>query len=86
MGRQIKLTKEQYNKHIQLTEDITVTADVTSAGGDVKKAIDNAKREAQRNGVNLNNLKVVVDANENASKDGSVITETKVFTINDLFR
>lgn len=86
MGRYIKLTKEQLNRMQHLTEDITVTADVSSAGGDVKKAIDNAKKEAQRNGVNLNNLKVVVDANESVNRKKSNLEESKLFTINDLFK
>lgn len=78
--RTIKISEEQNKLFKSLKEDVTVQADVSAAGGDVKRAIDNAKREAQKSGLNTNNMKIVVDANE------SVQRSKKLYTASDLFR
>ena len=67
MGRKFKITEEQYNKC--LAEGITLNADVDAAGGDIKKAVDNTKQEAQKNGIDLNKATIQIPGNEtNESK------------------
>ena len=51
MGKKIVITEEQYNKFIK--EGVTLNADVAAAGGDVKRAISDTKKEAQKNGLNM---------------------------------
>lgn len=60
--RNIKLTEEQYN--FALSEGVTLKADVQSANGDVKKAVDNTKQQAIKNGVNLNNATIEIDGKD----------------------
>lgn len=61
--RTVKITKEQYDR--ALSEGITLQADVAGANGDVKKAVDTTKQQAERSGVNLDNAKIQINANEN---------------------
>ena len=43
MARKFVISEEQYN--MALKEGVTLNADVTAAGGDVKRAVDTAKQE-----------------------------------------
>lgn len=67
MTKRLVISEEQYN--MALEEGITLNADVSAAGGDVKKAVDIAKQEAIKNGVNMNNAKIQINAKDtNESK------------------
>lgn len=74
MGHKIVITEEQYNMLMQ--EDIILKADVAAANGDVNKAVQTAKQEAQKNNVNLNNASIEVPASQ--------VGEGKVFTMKEL--
>lgn len=62
MGRNLVISEEQFN--MALKEGITLNADVAAAGGDVKKAIDTAKQEGKKNGVDMNNATIEIKAND----------------------
>lgn len=51
MKRQFRITEKQY-KHL-MKEGVTLNADVAAAGGDINKAVDTTRQEAQKNGVDL---------------------------------
>ena len=72
--RNFKITKEQYD--MALEEGITLKADVAGANGDVKKAIENSKQQAVKNGINLDNATIAIDAKDT--------NESKVITIKEL--
>ena len=74
MGKKFKITEEQYNKC--LAEDITLNADVDAAGGDVKKAIDTTKQEAQKNGVDMTKATIQVPGKSVA--EGRIITKKEL--------
>lgn len=74
MGKKFKITEEQYNKC--LAENITLNADVDAAGGDVKKAVDTTKQEAQKNGVDLN--KATIQIPGKSIGEGRIITKKKL--------
>jgi hypothetical protein len=62
MGKRFIISEEQYNR--ALKEGVTLNADVDATNGDVKRAVTNTKREAQQSGVNLDNAKIQVNAND----------------------
>lgn len=67
MARKLVISEEQYN--MALKEGVTLNADVAAAGGDVKKAVDTAKQEGTKNGVDMNNAKIQINARDtNESK------------------
>ena len=59
MGKKFKITEEQYNKLV--AEDITLNADVAAANGDIKKAVETTKQEAQKNGIDINKTTIQSD-------------------------
>ena len=70
MGNTFKITEEQYNK--LMAEDVTLNADVAATNGDVKKAVDNTRQEAQKNGIDLNKATIQIP--------GNVANENKLIT------
>lgn len=58
--RKFKITEEQYNA--ALAEGITLTADLDAANGNVAKAVDTARDQARKSGVNLDNVSIEVPA------------------------
>lgn len=73
MARKIKISKKQYEQ--ALSEGITLTADVDACNGDVKQAVDNAKQNAKKNGVNLSDATISVPADTN---EGRIITKKEL--------
>jgi len=67
--RTIKITEEQ--RRYALQEGITLNADVDAAGGDVKKAVDTTKQQAQKSGVDLKKATIQIPP----SNEGKVITK-----------
>lgn len=74
MKRNLKITEEQYKQAI--AEGITLNADVSASNGDVKQAIENTKREAQRNGVDLKKATIQIPADN--------VSETRIITKKEL--
>lgn len=72
MARIFKITQEQ--KEYALREDITLNANVAAAGGDIKKAVETTRQEAQRTGVDLKKAKIQVDA----ANESRVITKKQM--------
>ena len=62
MARKFVISEEQYN--MALKEGVTLNADVTAAGGDVKRAVDTAKQEALKNGVKMDDATIAIKAAE----------------------
>lgn len=71
-----KITEEQYN--LALSEGISLKADVAAANGDVKKAVETSKQEAMKNGVNLDNATIEIDAKDT--------NESRLVSIGDIIR
>ena len=71
MGKKFKITEEQYNKLV--AEDITLSADVAAATGDIKKAVETTKQEAQKNGIDIN--KTTIQIPGNATNESQLITK-----------
>ena len=81
MSRNFILTEEQYQ--LALKEGISLNADVSAAGGDVKKAISNTKQEAQKNGINLKDATITIKASD--TNEGFIISKkelTEMFRLN----
>lgn len=74
MARKIVISEKQYD--MALKEGVTLNADVAAAGGDVKKAVDTAKREGQKNGVNMNDATIEIKAND--TNEGFLIKKSKL--------
>lgn len=60
--RRFKITEEQYN--YALSEGITLNADVAATNGDVKRAVDNTTRDAQKQGVNMDNANIQIKGSD----------------------
>ena len=71
MARRFKITEEQ--RQYALKEGITITADMNAANGDVKKAVDDVRANAEKSGINPNKVNVQIPANE-----------SKVYTVREL--
>ena len=72
MARRIKLTEEQVN---MLRESgVTVTADLTAAGGDVAKAVETTKQEASNSGIDPKKVNIQIPATE-----GKIITKKSIY-------
>lgn len=70
--KRIKITEEQ--RQYALSEGITLTADVDAAGGDVKKAVDITKQQAQKSGVDTNKATIQIPP----SNESKVITKKQM--------
>lgn len=75
MTKKIKISEEQYNRALE--EGVTLNADVAAANGDVKKAIDTTRQEAQRNGVDLKNATIQIPGNTNQNEN-KIITKKEL--------
>lgn len=65
--RKIKITEQQYNQLVK--EGVTLTADVAAANGDINKAVETTKQEAQKSGIDINKAKIEIPAvTETASR------------------
>ena len=85
MARNLILTEEQYQ--LALKEGVSLNADVSAAGGDVKKAVDTTKQEAQKNRVDLKNATISIKASD--TNEGIVISKkelTEMFRLNKNFK
>ena len=72
MGRKFCITEEQYN--MALKEGVMLNADVSAAGGDVKRAVDTTKSEAEKQGVKDYTVAI----------DGKQLSENKLITKKEL--
>lgn len=70
--RKIKITEEQ--RQYALKEGITLNADVDAAGGDVKKAVDTTKQQAQKSGVDIKKATIQIPP----SNESRVITKREM--------
>lgn len=70
--RKIKITEEQ--RQYALSEGITLNADIDAAGGDVKKAVDTAKQQAQKSGVDIKKATIQIPP----SNESKVITKKQM--------
>ena len=82
MAKKVKITEEQRNMLIK--EGLTLNADVSAAGGDVKKAIDTTKQQAKKNGVNLNNASIEISGSSLQNEDKNRIITKKQLMENKL--
>lgn len=60
--KKIKITKEQHE--LAIKEAVSLTVNTGSTNGNVNQAIQNTKREAQRNGINPNKVSYNIPAQE----------------------
>lgn len=76
--KKIKITEEQ--KQYAIKEGLTLTADVDAAGGDVKKAVDNTKKQAQDSGVDpkKTTIQIPPEANEGKFISKKAMTENRL--------
>jgi hypothetical protein len=70
--RKIKITEEQ--RQYALKEGITLNADVDAAGGDVKKAVDTTKQQAQKSGVDVKKVTIQIPP----SNESRIITKKQM--------
>lgn len=70
--RKIKITEEQ--RQYALKEGITLNADVDAAGGDVKKAVDTTKQQAQKSGVDIKKATIQIPP----SNESRIITKREM--------
>lgn len=75
MARKFCITEEQYNMAIR--EGVELKADVAAAGGDVKKAISNTKQEAIKNGVNMQDATISINASD-TNESRSFVTKRQL--------
>lgn len=64
--KKIRITEEQ--RQYAIKEGLTLTADVDAAGGDVKKAVDNTKKQAQNSGVDPKKTTIQIPPEANEGK------------------
>lgn len=74
MARNIIISEEQYSRILK--EGVTLNADVAAAGGDVKRAVDDTKREAQKSGLNLDDTSIQIKASE--TNEGKLIKKSDI--------
>lgn len=70
--KKIKITEEQ--RQYALKEGITLNADVDAAGGDVKKAVDTTKQQAQKSGVDVKKVTIQIPP----SNESRIITKKQM--------
>lgn len=74
MGRKIVISEEQYKK--MLGEGVTLNADVSAAGGDIKRAVDTTKKQAQQSGVDMNDATIQFRASD--TNESRIIKKSKL--------
>ena len=63
MARKIHISEEQHRYLMQ--EGVTLNADVAAAHGDVNQAIKNTKEQARKDGVDIDNATISINAKDN---------------------
>ena len=89
-----KITEEQYNA--ALAEGVSITADVNATNGDVAKAVETAKDQARKSGLDLNSTTIEIPAsNESVFKTVKQLSEERFsnlkknatyYTVNDFIK
>lgn len=74
--RKIKITKEQHE--LAIKEAVSLTVNTGSTNGNINQAIQNTKREAQRNGINPNKVGYNIPAQENVVVSKKAIKEMRI--------
>lgn len=74
MRRKFKISEEQYK--MALSEGVTINADVDACNGDVKQAVDNAKQDAKKTGLDLNKANIQLPAKD--TNEGRIITKKEL--------
>ena len=72
MKRIFKISEEQ--REYALSEGVVINADVNATGGDVKKAVDIAKQQAQKSGVDLKKATIQIPP----TNEGRIITKKQM--------
>lgn len=74
--RKIKITKEQHE--LAIKEAVSLTVYTGSTNGNINQAIQNTKRDAQRNGINPNKVGYNIPAQENVVVSKKAIKEMRI--------
>lgn len=74
--RKIKITKEQHE--LAIKEALSLTVNTGSTNGNINQAIQNTKRDAQRNGINPNKVGYNIPAQENVVVSKKAIKEMRI--------
>lgn len=74
--RKIKITKEQHE--LAIKEAVSLTVNTGSTNGNINQAIQNAKRDAQRDGINPNKVGYNIPAQENVVVSKKAIKEMRI--------
>lgn len=74
--RKIKITKEQHE--LAIKEAVSLTVNTGSTNGNINQAIQNTKREAQRDGINPNKVGYNIPAQENVVVSKKAIKEMRI--------
>lgn len=74
--RKIKITKEQHE--LAIKEAVSLTVNTGSTNGNINQAIQNTKRDAQRDGINPNKVGYNIPAQENVVVSKKVIKEMRI--------
>ena len=74
--RKIKITKEQHELAIKEAVSLTVNTGLTN--GNINQAIQNTKRDAQRDGINPNKVGYNIPAQENVVVSKKAIKEMRI--------
>ena len=72
MGRIVKITEEQ--RQYALSEGVVLNADVDAANGDVKKAVDTTRQQAQKSGLDPKKTTIQIPP----TTEGKVITKKQM--------
>ena len=70
--RKIKITEKQMEHAI--SEGVNITADMTAAGNDPKRAVDNTRRQAQKSGIKPDDVNVLIPP----ENEGKIITKAQL--------
>lgn len=74
--RKIKITKEQHE--LAIKEAVSLTVNTGSTNGNINQAIQNTKRDAQRDGINPNKVGYNIPAQENVVVSKKAIKEMRI--------
>lgn len=74
--RKIKITKEQHE--LAIKEAVNLTVNTGSTNGNINQAIQNTKRDAQRDGINPNKVGYNIPAQENVVVSKKAIKEMRI--------
>ena len=74
--RKIKITKEQHE--LAIKEAVSLTVNTGSTNGNINQAIQNTKRDAQKDGINPNKVGYNIPAQENVVVSKKAIKEMRI--------